>query len=263
MMHRRSKYLSVLLIFIFIFSIFSGAVNATNYNYSTYKITVNNHYRYVGFTPQKITIYSNFAMKDIPSNIFGSWVYSTLTLKIYVYYGGHWHFEDSKTYYNMPYGKTEFSVLAQSYAKHWYWWLNGGSRYYKFTINIDKDKDLIFHCGYPHKIYASLHGKMLLVKSGIQPSMYDFSVSGYSRKFSIHSTPYDTYKRYWGYSMSAQDYNALTSYEDQIEEQYGEYHPSVFEQYSENGNFIFIIMGVAITSALVFIFYNHKKKRGE
>jgi len=260
MSHPRSKYLSILLASLFIVSVFSSVVDATDYNYGTYKISVDKSYRYVGFTPQKITLYSNFGTRDIPKDAFGSFVYSTLTIKIYVYYGGSWHFEDSQTYQNIPYGKTEFSVVEHTYAKHWYWWLTGEDRYYEFTISIDKDRDLIFHSNYPHRVYASLQGKVYLVQSGIVPSMSDFSVSGYSKKFSVYSTPYDDYKKYWGYSMYAQDYNALTSYNDQLAEQYGEYHPSVFEQYSENGNFILIGVMVAVISGLVTIYYIYKKR---
>lgn len=248
------------LLFIPVFTEFAGAET-----YSTYRITVSKSYRYVGFTPEKIYIKTNWRLpKDIAS-FTSQFRVETVTVTLYEYWGGGWHKADSQTYHN-KYGigiapvNEEFDYSCKKYYKSW-WDRIKDRPYLQINIDLPQDKNLIHHCSFPHKIEISLQGKAL-INTGWNWNIFNwqsFSVHGFSGKYSIYNTPYDKYRRYWGYSISAYDYNEVMSYNDNLESQYGEYETSLFERYDTADYVLISSILCAIVISIVFVFYYKRK----
>ena len=261
----KAKLIAILLFVIMVTPILaSDVVNAASY--STHNITVSKSYRYVGFTPEKIYIKTNYR---VPKNIIGIASHvrvTSVTITLYEYWGGSWHRADSKTY-NNRYGlgvtpiSKEFDYTPNVYFKSW-WDRLRNRPYLKITLDLPQDRGLIHHCGYPHKIKVTLHAQaMWQTTSNMWMISWDeFAVQGTSGKYYIRSTPYDKYRRYWGYSMSAQDYNQLMSYDEQLVQQYGEYQPSFFEEY-ETSDYLMIGIMIFVIVTLVGVVY-YKKIKG-
>jgi len=255
------KILPILVICILLMPAFAQLADAKTYK--TRSVYVSKKYRYVGFTPQEITIKSKW---KVPKDFFTcTWQFKTLKIDIYVYYNHAWHKEDSKTYYNhyrslslsgKPSSK-QFDYAWSRYRVHWY----SKTYYWKFKVKIDKDRDLYFHNSFPHKIKVTLSGKAFIsTRSKPFPPWEDFTVTGWSKKFSIRNTPYSKYRDYWGLSMSAQDYNTLMNEVRTLEQQYGTYQETFFEKYDRRDIAIMVLTAVAIIAGL-FTFASYKRKR--
>ena len=252
---------AILIVGLLMMPVFSEVAKASSYRYSG-KVYVSNSYRYVGFTPQEITIKTKW---KVPKDFFTcTWQFRTLKIDIYVYYNHAWHKEDSKTYYN-HYGSLSDKPSSKQFDYAWsmyrpHWWYK--TSYWKFKVKIDKDRGLIFHCGFPHKIKVTLSGKACIFthKNIFSLPWEDFTVTGWSKKFSIRHTPYSKYRDYWGLSMSAQDYNTLMNEVRTLEQQYGTYQETFFEKYDRRDIAIMVLTAVAIIAGL-FTFASYKRKR--
>jgi len=261
----KAKLIAILLFVIMVTPILaSDVVNAASY--STYNITVSKSYRYVGFTPEKIYVKTNWRLPKDVSTLTSQVRVKSVTITLYEYWGGSWHKADSKTY-NNRYGLSvrpiskEFDYTASVYFKSW-WDRIRNRPYLKITLDLPQDRNLIHHCGFPHKIKVTIHGDAMIQKAWEWWNIKweDFTVRGTSGKYYIRSTPYDKYRRYWGYSMSAQDYNQLMSYDEQLVQQYGEYQPSFFEEY-ETSDYLMIGIMIFVIVTLVGVVY-YKKIKG-
>lgn len=183
------------------------------FNYKSYSFTgtayVSKDYRYVGFTPEKITIKTNYKWydKNSPFRYLHEYTPKTLTVKLYswaTYPYEHWFVQDQKTFY-----QGDFTVRILSYTKGWWFW---ETKYVKFVITIPKDKSFFHHNSGKTKIWVrlTLEGSTINVYSAFSSFIWDATVTG-SGKYWTNPTPWDKYQKYWGYSASAQEYNELTA----------------------------------------------------
>ena len=259
------KLWAILLVGLLVIPALSQVADASSYYYSG-KVYVSSSYRYVGFTPQKIVIKTNILWdkspfgKGVLQYNGGYWTADTLTIKLYSWATcpyKHWFVQDEKTYHNTFNGMTcthhEFSVTPSYYYKHWYDRFSG-KRYLKFTITIPKDKAFYHHNSGKTKIYVRLHiggAEVNLRTMGF--SDLNMVVSGWGSYYT-KGTPWEKYRRYWGYSMSVQDYNNLVANDN------GTGVPS----YEELNTFQKIWIGLFIVMVVIAVpvVYNHLKKKG-
>ncbi len=218
------KVIALLVVGLLMMPIFAEMADAGSYYY-TGKAYVNKKYRYVGFTPEKITIKTNIRWSK--SVFAGDWnrlgviMYRTLNIKLYHwdYLKNSWGEKDEKTYYNTFNSlggviKQEFKVYTRCYYKHW-WDRFLGKCYLMFEIIISKDRDLYHHSTGKTKIVVTLRGDGAVYEysSGTFERVY-LTVKG-TGTYYVKGTPWDKYKKYWGYSASAQEYNELMAQQTQ------------------------------------------------
>lgn len=253
------KLLPLAVVGILMTPLFVGLADASSYYY-TGTAYVSKDYRYVGFTPEKITIKTNVRWdKSIyGSGGLGSIMYKTLNIKLYswaTYPYEHWFIQDEKTYYNTFNNlggviNQEFTCKAYSYTKSW-WDALMGRRYVKFEITIPKDKDFYHHNSGKTKIVVTLkaEGGRYIYGQGFETVYLTVRGTG---EYWTNPTPWDKYQKYWGYSASVQEYNELvaqqnTTYVTQ---------PIEFDTLDIALISLFIL-GVAIIS---YVFISEKKK---
>lgn len=252
------KVIALMMIGLLATTIFVDVANAGSYYY-TGKAYVSKKYRYATFTPEKITIKTNVRWDNsVHSATLKSIMYKTLNIKLYIWseYFGRWCLESEKTYHNTYNNlggiiNQEFRVEVYSYTKGW--WVFG-KRYVKYIITIPKDRDLIHNSCGKTKIVVTLRadGSRYIYGEGFE--LIDLTVRG-TGTYWVNPTPWDMYRKYWGYSASAQEYNELMAQQ--------ETQGTIATQPIEFDTFdIFLIsmfiLGVAILS---YVFVSEKKKR--
>jgi len=256
---------AILIVGLLMMPVFSEVAKASSYRYSG-KVYISNSYRYVGFTPQKIVIKTNIRWDGCPfeKGVLryhgGYWTANSLTIKLYswaTYPYKHWFIQDQKTYHNTFSGTKcthqEFSVSPSYYYKHWYDRFLG-KRYLKFTITIPKDRDFYHHNSGKSKIYVSLRlGGAEVNLRTMSFSDFNMRVSGWGSYYT-KPTPWEKYRRYWGYSMNVQDYNNLVANDN------GTGVPT----YEKLDTFQKVWIGLFIVMIIIAVpvVYNHLKKRG-
>jgi len=218
------KVIALLVVGLLMTPIFADMADAGSYYY-TGKAYVDKKYRYVGFTPEKITIKTNIRWsKSIFAggwNRLGKIMYKTLNIKLYSwgeYPTRGWFLQDEKTYRNTFNNlggviSQEFSVSTCAYYKHW-WDRFTGKSYLMFKIKIPKDKSFYHHNSGKTKIVVTLKGEGSVYNWGSGFETITLTVKG-TGTYWTKPTPWDKYKKYWGYSASAQEYNELMAQQTQ------------------------------------------------
>jgi len=225
--------------------------NIKTYNWSG-SAYVSKSYRYVGFTPEKITIKTTARWDKSPFSQFHLYKGKMLTVKLYswaTYPYKHWFVEAQKTYY-----EDEFTVKAYKYSKSWWDALQG--RYYvKFVIEIPKDRDFYHHNSGKTKIWVKVkvEGSNANLYRPFESEVYTIYATGMGSYYT-KSTPWEKYKKYWGYSMSVQDYNNLVANDN----------GTGISAYEELDTFQKVWIGLFIVMIVIAVpvVYNHLKKRG-
>ena len=256
------KVIALLFVGLLIAPVFADMADAGSYYY-TGKAYVSSKYRYVGFTPEKITIKTNIRWdKSVfgkNRNEMGQIMYNTLTIKLYSWsdISKRWYLQDSETYHNKfnNLGRLiskEFSANDYMYYKHW-WDRFSGRRYVMFKISIPKDHSFYHHNSGKTKIDITLkaYGSAYNFKTGGFETIH-LTVRGNSQYWT-KPTNWDAYKRYWGYSASAQEFNGLM--EQQPAQTYAE-QPITFSNLDIVLTSMFIL-GVGI---LAYTYVSDKKK---
>ena len=161
---RSVKILAPLFVCMMLFSGFSIAVTS-----SVREITVDEDYRYVGMTPEKITVYTTCKSGSVFTQNFDS-----LHIEIWKYSAnGMWEKDMEKTYTN------EFLVMVSTYKVHWW----HKTKFYKLTILIPKDIELYFSQSGNTKIRLVLNGSI--------------SFDVFSNAFFVKPCPVDECAEYW------------------------------------------------------------------
>jgi len=214
------KVIALLVVGLLMTPIFAEMADAGSYYY-TGKAYVNSNYRYVGFTPEKITIKTNIRWSSsIFSRGFYEMMYKTLTVKLYSWSDltNSWFVQNQKTYRNTFNNlggviSKEFTAFAYQYYKSW-WDALLGRGYVAFKIEIPKDKHF-FHCNSGKtKIEVILKGEAGRYLGGFSFEHIYLTVRG-TGYYWTKPTSWDKYQRYWGYSASAQEYNELMAQQTQ------------------------------------------------
>jgi len=212
---------------------------------------VSKSYRYVGFTPEKITIKTNIKWFSSPFRYMHTYKGKMLTVKLYswaTYPYDHWFVQDQKTFY-----EGDFTVRVGKYSKSW--WDSIRGRYYvKFDIEIPKDRDFYHHNSGKTKIWVRLkvEGSNVNVYDPLKSEVFTIYATGWGQYWT-NPTSWDKYRDYWGYSMSVQDYNELVANDN----------GSVLPAYQELDTFQKVWIGLFILMIVIAVpvFYNYFKKR--
>ena len=243
----------------------STVVDASSYHYSG-KAYVSSKYRYVSFTPQKIIIKTNARYEGSPfhsSGNIGLVMWKSLTINLYSWsdLDHKWIVQDRETYYNKfnSLGKVtdqKFTCKVYTYYKHWYDRFRG-RHYIKFVITIPKDKDLMHHSSGKTKISVTVRGEGSRVYWGSMAfDKLSMTISGTSSYY-VKPTPYDKYKRYWGYSASAQEYNQL--YASDYQQGTDTYSIPIYEKYTF-ADFVMLFIAIFSISTVIVTAYVYRKK---
>ena len=238
------------------------SVNADTY--SCKKIHVSTSYRKVGRTPQSITVYSKMKVDD--DMLVSYWEFRNVFIELETYYdhyryGKGWYDEDSKAFYN-TYGlggrisNSDFTVNIGTYRKCWYC----STTYYKFTVIIGRDKDLYFHHTFPHRLKVTLNGLVAYSTVGNIYSIRQesFSIIGSSGKFSVRSTGYSDYSKYWGNMMTTTDYTTLQREQEQMGD-IGSYDETFMEAHGGR-TLAIMVLAVLLVVAVGFTYASHKRR---
>ena len=251
------KILALTLVGLMLSPILVNIAEARSYYYKG-KAIVASKYRYVGFTPQKIIIKTNVRFDKTPFDkpLGGWWCgWKTLTVKTYYWDGKKYALGHTKTYHNTFNNlggiiNKEFSCEATWYYKRW-WHRFIGKSYLQLIITIPKDKGLTQWATGKAKIWVQVkaEGARYVWGKGFE-NLY-ITVTG-SGTYKVRATPWEKYKKYWGYTASAEEYNQIIAQQNGEEE--------IVEGYDTLDVMLLslFILGVSILS---YIYVSDKKKR--